>query len=1631
MDRIIATQRYVVTGCPTIPWLDIWVTMREREKISGFSNHHPGQIHAYCLARDPRAIRIRFHAMTEPTPPASITLKLTQDADQITMEFRWIPPGWFRMGERGVRVEEEPPTWVQISQGFYMATLPATVEQYHAVIADDKKKKRENPNLPVENFSWAEAQKFCEGLAEACKQQFDVAGRTYRVALPTEAQWEYACRAGTDTETVFGDGQGVYRERIHVQGAPSNHELVLYMDNSGLDSRDPKIGIPNPFGLRDTHGNLSEWCQDPWDSAALRRMHPGIDETAASELVQHHGLAEDRVLRGGSWGNSAEGCRAAFRFGIWAVLSNRVNGLRACLVPSPDPEPASNKQPERAVSRPSGEARRQAAAEQDGLEAASPHQEASAQPARDFLEPLIMPSRPTQPPILVIESSDGKTWNSNIGLLDGLSNLNAIAEPDLAVKKLVIGTPPTRGAKAAPISWDAPKDLAALFPELTHLYLWQIENLTELPRLPAGMKVIDVRGCGQLASWGDQPNIASWSDSLEELFVDDTAMPAFPMEGVNSFPKLIELSIRGCTNWSGPKLNAILRKCPVLRYLDASDCATIQEFTAFPAELRVIKLNGCSMLESLPVSLPTRLRRLELRGATSLDTLPTLTPRVDYLDLRDTIHLRQIPTFASLKQTIEDGDPVPLDQWDSNFQGWHNGDWIVQKETQRPRTLYLYGSGMEIPNDLKGTNADDNVALVVMSDLLEQRDQPSQPLREVKVILLGNGRSGKSSLANVWAKRTFDEHESTTHGIRLWKLQMEFKPESGPRPDESEQPRVNVNVWDFAGQDLYHGTHRGFLQDNAIYLILCSSADHPGHDDDTDQTEKVREREEQALGIEDRPRSPRYWYDMVQSLGIHPQTQKSPPVLFVHTKWDRGHERNAQLDLPVGHQAIPFSAKKVADALKILAAGVDPANLAFDELDPPALRTDVPGLDLDAGEKVQRQQHKEYLQGFQRIVSWVRQQARALLGPDSRHSVPKSVIRVINEIKELADQNDQAYEARDRARATKGNSSAFHCVSPHPTISRELFNQWVAKECKHYYPDTLLKRLHDSGLIFYDRRSVGDQIIIDQRWAIHGFYVLLDRSKSSFLDQIHRSEGMITKSALERCWTENPDFHYTSAHCILFREFLRSCGMYFEYLPANFKRDEDPTYAFPGFYPTRASRIEREATSTSNADGNSRHEIVDSIASLEKASQDHGQFYRIENVNESEVRALLSKLGQSWHRRLRGYRWGCSILDTQSNSLLWVDWKRPETGEQNYAHPLDIKFYHDAAPDFRREIRDSFFQVFQASRGWGEEKFSEQWRPVVEPSPLLATLPSLSTEEKQFARVGIRIALSYAGSGREDPSSDWGDSPPVEYQPSKYLGEIPRRLGSQLVEELSSMGSLYREVIFYEHPSSPQQLTDLIEGIAKSDAVIVFLSRKYLMMSEYCMAELLGLYRCLPGDCFPSSQVLFFDVVEKYHRDHSPAAYRTSDCANAGFDLQIWKSGWDAKLNLLKRVYSGRENSNNGELLVSNNEKIANWIDNASKLARPISNWWRLIWYSSFDPDKDQKLQDFFRKIAGHGKAKIVNLPDAVSNDAAVEKHIQDQVTAAMEIVRQHLTQYREVFLNRQQALRTLRGLNPSSDSFS
>ena len=216
----------------------------------------------------------------------------------VGIEMIWIKPGSFQMGSDSGDESEKPVHTVNISKGFWMGKYEVTQKQWKEVM-DNNPSYFKRDNQPVEKISWNDCLKFCKKLSLKT-------GLNFR--LPSEAEWEYACRAGTTTKYYSGNCES------------GLVEIAWCRKNSDETSRPVGEKSPNAFGLYDMVGNVWEWCWDNWHD-----NYDGAPDDGSSWTSKGN---SSRVLRGGGWYGDDEQCSSSSRISFMADYTYTTYGFR-------------------------------------------------------------------------------------------------------------------------------------------------------------------------------------------------------------------------------------------------------------------------------------------------------------------------------------------------------------------------------------------------------------------------------------------------------------------------------------------------------------------------------------------------------------------------------------------------------------------------------------------------------------------------------------------------------------------------------------------------------------------------------------------------------------------------------------------------------------------------------------------------------------------------------------------------------------------------------------------------------------------------------------------------------------------------------------------------------------------------------------------------------------------------------------------------------------------------------------------------------------------------------------------------------------------------------------------------------
>lgn len=255
---------------------------------------------AVALWNKPGSSAVHVETLPLPTnPKAGDVFTIAVGERMVKMNFCWIPPGSFQMGGNGQ--SDNPKRNVSISKGFWMGQTEVTQAQWRIVNGHDPSHYKSD-DRPVECVSWDDSQEFCRKLAGMTRVP---------IRLPTEAEWEYACRAGTTSDYSWPGGV----EALQLIG--------WFKGNSNSQTQPVGKLAANAWGLHDVHGNVWEWCQDSYG---------GLSPDPQTDPVAESGISP-RVVRGGAWLSNPAICLSAYRGGNDQKVRFTFNGLRVCFRP--------------------------------------------------------------------------------------------------------------------------------------------------------------------------------------------------------------------------------------------------------------------------------------------------------------------------------------------------------------------------------------------------------------------------------------------------------------------------------------------------------------------------------------------------------------------------------------------------------------------------------------------------------------------------------------------------------------------------------------------------------------------------------------------------------------------------------------------------------------------------------------------------------------------------------------------------------------------------------------------------------------------------------------------------------------------------------------------------------------------------------------------------------------------------------------------------------------------------------------------------------------------------------------------------------------------------------------------------
>ena len=505
------------------------------------------------------------------------------------------------------------------------------------------------------------------------------------------------------------------------------------------------------------------------------------------------------------------------------------------------------------------------------------------------------------------------------------------------------------------------------------------------------------------------------------------------------------LDLSGCSSLSDVSVLSDLKS---LTNLNLSRCNSLSDVSVLSdlKSLTDLNLSRCYSLSDVSVLSDLKsLTDLNLSYCNSLSDVSVLSDlkSLTDLDLSDCSSLSDVSVLSDLKSltalfmaNCPKIDDIPQSIFWSKILHF----------------LTLYGCSLKgIPPELLGDYSYYNCLESVRSHLRDLEAGQYQE-KELKLIVLGNGRVGKTSITKRLFHNTFDPDEDSTHGIRLEILEI-F--------EYSEEDSCCLNVWDFGGQDIYHGTHALFLKSRAVFLIVWDAT-----------TEKMPYYKQGELRFDNHPLN--YWCDYVRS--VSPKS----PVIVVQNKCDSRSDDSAVIADIGAWPSVSFSAKKG--------------------------------------------------RGKAPLLGHLREACEELLATD-QYTIGSGRAEVKKKIKAL--------HAEDEKRARENKEKKYQL------LSKEDFDDFCAEENRSELrvssTDELLSYFHHTGVLYYENNTFGNQIILDQRWAIDAIYTIYHRD--SAYRQLCAKKGRFTRQDLnDLVWEEQG---YSAQEQGLFMSFMVSCGICF------------------------------------------------------------------------------------------------------------------------------------------------------------------------------------------------------------------------------------------------------------------------------------------------------------------------------------------------------------------------------------------------------------------------------------------------------------------------------------------------------
>jgi internalin A len=694
----------------------------------------------------------------------------------------------------------------------------------------------------------------------------------------------------------------------------------------------------------------------------------------------------------------------------------------------------------------------------------------------------------------------------NLCWCEGVTNLSPLAELT-ALTQLVLNdckgvtdlSPLARLTALTQLDLNGCKGVTDLSPlsgltALTQLDLgWcgRVTDLSPLARLTA-LTQLDLNGCKGVTDLSPLSGLTALTKL--GLGVHEGVTDLSPLSRLTA---LTQLDLKGC---EGVTDLSPLAELTALTQLDLGDCGGVTDLSPLSGltALTQLDLSDCKGVTDLfPLSGLIALTQLNLRvcrGVTDLSPLAELTALTQLVlkgceGVTDLSPLSGLAALTQLVLTACQGVP------------WFEP---IQHLLGHLEELILFDCRFDdLPAHLYGENAYENVAGLVRRYYGALNTQGSGQDAECKLLVVGNGAAGKTSLVRLILGEPHRDDESSTHAIHLEQWQRDILLTGNVAPVS-----VGINMWDFGGQDLYHETHRLFFQSGAAYLLVW------------DPWEEERPDHNAGSWYTDKKRPLQYWVDQIVS--IDPFAR----ILIVRNKADLDGDRN------------------------------DPdwrEQLARHQAANQNLRIRFVRLSAKDRTPTWRAAHRT-------LFNWIREAVATVLGGPEKRAAGQGRLRVKEVLRRWQKENDTIARANEDA---GGDRQPL----PHPFMTRADFDRLVRDHCKGSpdADDTtpVLQWLHRTGVVFWNERLFGGRIVVDQRWAIQGIYWLLDREHT--YHELEMASGVFTPHDLDRWAWDGAG--YKADEQGLFLSFMQSCGLCFQLLTEKEAADGKPVYVAPQYLP--------------------------------------------------------------------------------------------------------------------------------------------------------------------------------------------------------------------------------------------------------------------------------------------------------------------------------------------------------------------------------------------------------------------------------------------------------------------------------